>query len=58
MIFVYLFLVVLGLLCSVGFSLAVASRGYSGVASHCGGFSCCGALALGHVSSVGVPREL
>ena len=47
----------LGLCCSVGFSVAVVSRGCSlvvlhglltGVASHWGGFSCRGPRALGH----------
>ena len=49
-IFIYLLcLAVLVLCCSTGFSLALASKGYSLVgaqASHCGGFSCCGAQAL------------
>ena len=38
-----------------GFSLVVANGDYSlvgGEASHCGGFSCCGAQALGHAGSV------
>ena len=38
-------------------SLVVASEGYSLVrmqASHCGGFSCCGAHVLGQAGSVGV----
>ena len=34
LIFVYLFLAVLGLCCSVGFSLVVTSGGYSLVAGH------------------------
>ena len=45
-------LAMLGLHCCVGFSLGRASRGYSSCgmqASHCGGFSCCRAQALGHV---------
>ena len=41
----------LGLHCCVGFSLAAVSGGYSLTAvyglSHCCGFSCCGAWALG-----------
>ena len=49
-VFIYLFLIALGLPCCPGFSLAAASRAYSLVASHCGGFSCCGARALGHKS--------
>ena len=47
-----LFLVVLGLCCCTAFSLVVVSGGYSLVfgaqASHCSGFSCWGARALGH----------
>ena len=49
------------LLLHAGFSLAVASRGYSSLrcmASHCGGFSCCGARALGTQASVVVARGL
>ena len=44
-----------------GFSLAAVSRGYSSCgawASHCGGFSCCGARALGAQTSVVVARRL
>ena len=44
-----LFLAMLGLCCSMGFSLVVASwRLFSSStwASHCGGLSCCGAQAL------------
>ena len=48
-VFIYLFLIALGLPCCPGFSLAAASRAYSLVASHCGGFSCCGARAPGHL---------
>ena len=43
-IFIYLFLVVLGLHCCTSFSLVEESRGYSCCgtqASCCGGFSCC-----------------
>ena len=53
----YLSFALLGLHCCSGF-LWVESRGYSPAvapqASHCGGFSCCGAGALGHVGSVAV----
>ena len=52
-IFICLFLVVLGLHC---YAWALSSCGESGLtsgcgtwASHCGGLSCCGAWALGHV---------
>ena len=41
-LFIYIFLAVLGLHCCKDFSLAVVSRGYSLAASHCGGFSCRG----------------
>ena len=44
-IFVYLFLAALGLCCGAR-------------ASHCGGFSCCGARALGAWASVVVARRL
>ena len=40
--FIYLFLAVLGLSCSLHHSLSSVQ------ASHCGGFSCCRARALGH----------
>ena len=47
------------LLCA-DFSLVEVSGGYPScgvLSSHCGGFSCCGAQALGHVGSVVmVPR--
>ena len=43
--FIYLFLAVLGLHCSAR-------------ASHCSGFSCCGAWALGAWASVVVARRL
>ena len=59
------------LLCTHGLSLVAASRGYSffffwggatlhgsARASHCGGFSCCGARALGAQASVVVARGL
>ena len=45
-----------GLRCYAGISLAAASRGCSigsVWASHCGGFSCCRAEALGHVDFSG-----
>ena len=49
------------LLC-VGFSLVVARWGLTFIAdawvSHCGGFSCCGARALGTRASVVVARGL
>ena len=47
----YLFLAVLVLRFSEGFSLVVVSGGYSrcgAQASRCGDFPCCGAWALGH----------
>ena len=56
-----LFLAGLGLHCCTGFSLVVANRGCSSCrvqASHCGGFSCCGAQALGHTGSVVVVPQL
>ena len=47
-----MFLAGLGLHCREGFSLAAANGGYSLInhsrASHCPGFSCCRARALGH----------
>ena len=48
-LFIDLFLAVLGFCGCKGFSLVVVSRGYSLVvwASHCSGFFCCGAQALG-----------
>ena len=51
LIFVYLFLAVLGLCCCMGFSLVVARGGYSSFGartSHCSGFSCSGGWALEH----------
>ena len=48
-LFIYLFLAMLGLHCYTGFSL-VGVRGGCGVqTSHCGGFSCFRAQALGWV---------
>ena len=49
-LFIFLFLVVLGLRCYEGFSLVAVSGAaleLHCVASRCGGFSCCGAWALG-----------
>ena len=54
-LFIYLVLVALGLHCRTGFSLVSASGGYSSgraQASHCGGFSYCGAWAIGCKGSV------
>ena len=42
----------------VGFSLVVASRGSRCMASHRGGFSCCGARAVGSRASVVVAHRL
>ena len=49
LIFIYLFLGVLGLQCFARASLVLASQAtlhFSAQASHCGGFSRCGAQAL------------
>ena len=54
-LFIYLFLPVLGLRCYAGFSLVVVSWDYSSlqpVAFHCSGFSCCGTGTLGTRASV------
>ena len=55
-LFIYLFLAVLGLRCCARASSSCGERGLlfpCGVqASHCGGFSCCGARALGVQASV------
>ena len=51
----FLFLVALGLCCSRGLSLVAVTGGtlHCGArASRCGGFSCCGAQALGTRASV------
>ena len=62
--FIYLFILdALGLCsCAQAFSLVAGSRGYSfhcgAWASHCGGFSCCGAWALGAQASVVVAHRL
>ena len=51
----------LGLGCCVGLSLVAASRAFSGCgawASHCAGFSCCRAQALGPWTSVVAARGL
>ena len=45
--YLFIFLTVLGLGCCTGFSLGLFST-CSVRASRCGGFSCCGAQALGH----------
>ena len=45
----------------MGFSLVAVSEGYFSLgarASHCGGFSCCGAWALAARASVVVARRL
>ena len=44
-IFIYFWTCWVGLRCCMGFSLVVASRGYSSL--RCAGFPCCGAPALG-----------
>ena len=59
--FIYLFMAVLGLCCCED---SLPSCGAQGLlsscrvqASHCGGFSCCRSLTLGHAgSAVVVPR--
>ena len=56
-----LFLTALGPRCYPGFSLVVVSGGLSSwnaQASHCGGFSCCGAQVQEHVDSVVGTRRL
>ena len=53
----YLFLAVLGLYCWVDVNSSCDEMGATLLqweASHCGGFSCCGAWALGHRPSVDV----
>ena len=64
-LFTYLFIcffAVLGLHCCMGFSPVVMSgRLLSSCgmwASHCNGFSCCGAGSLGHTASVAVVHGL
>ena len=60
-LFIYLFLAVLGLRCCMGFlSLrwAGATLHCGARASHCGGFSCCGAWALGVRASAVVAHRL
>ena len=52
-LYLFLFLAVLGLRCCVR---AFSSCGE--LASHCGGFSCCGARALGAQASAVVARGL
>ena len=50
---IFFFLIALGLGCCVCASLLCGAR-----ASHCGGFSCCGAQALGTQASVVVAHRL
>ena len=59
-IFIYLFLAALGLHCARAFSSCGegATLRCSARASHCGGFSCCGAWALGARASVVVAHRL
>ena len=61
-IFIYLFLAVLGLRCCMRAFSSCGERGptlrCSAQASHCGGFSCCGAQALGVWASVVVAHGL
>ena len=52
-LFIYLFMVTLGLCCCAGATLHCGAR-----VSRCCGFSCCGALALGMQASVVVARRL
>ena len=56
----HLFLSILGLHCCSGFSPGAVSQGYSLGAwtSHCGGFSCCGTRAPGHMGSAVVASGL
>ena len=60
--FIYLFLAVLGLCCCAGAFSSCGKQGATlrcGVqASHCGGFSCCRARALGAWASVVVAHGL
>ena len=58
---IYLVLAALGLCCCTLLSLVAESRGYSSLQctpSHCGGFSCWGAWALGSRDSVVVAHGL
>ena len=59
-LFICLFLAVLDLPCCEHFSLAAGEGGTtiqgSAWACHCGGFLCCGALALGERTSVVAAR--
>ena len=61
-LFIYLFLAALGLQCCARAFSSCSERGatlHCGAwASHCGGFSCCGAQALGAWASVVVARGL
>ena len=59
--FIYLFLAALGHRCCAGFlqlQRVGATLRYGAQASHCGGFSCCGARALGAWASVVAARGL
>ena len=60
--FIYLFLASLGLCCCTRAFSSCGGRGASlccgSRASHCGGFSCCGARALGAQASVVVAHRL
>ena len=59
--FIYLFLAALGLCCCAWAFSSCGERGYSLLqvqASHCGGFSCCRAWALGARASVVVAHGL
>ena len=57
--FIYLFLAVLGLCCCTRAFSSCGERVHCGArASHCGGFSCCGAWALGAWASVVVARKI
>ena len=56
LIFIYLFLAVLGHHRSTGFSLAVVCRLLIAVASRCGGPSCCGAQPLGNTGFRSCPK--
>ena len=59
--FIYLFLAALGLVAARRLSLVAASGATlrcGAQASHCGGFSCCGAWTLGAQASVVAARGL
>ena len=60
-LFIYLFLAVLGLCCCMWLSLVAVSGATlrcGAQASHCGGFSCCGARTVGSQASVVVAHGL